>query len=399
MADLLSIIIIGERASERAHLRSSLVSSGKVRVLEETEDSARLSELVRQLKPNGVLVILNGQASLDLISHVKADHPALPVIGASGGSPCTVDMVVKAQRAGATEFLMPPLSQADIEHVVERIQSADAPRKPLKSVIACYSCRGGAGVTTLCVNLAVTLAQTYDKPTTIVDLDLQQGTVPLLFGAHPEASMSDVIQSWARLDAKLLESFHTRLKSVSHNLSCLAAPAKVTDAYDVESWHIKGLMAKLREQFGFVVIDCQHLIDAVTVEALNQADTILLVTLPDLASVYTMRRTLEIFKQLEGFTYSDEKFHIVVNRYQKDSHLHLRLEKIKEMFGEKKVQWLLADDFKSTLAALHLGAPLVQSQPKSPLVRQYLDLARAITGQAVAPEQKKKERRGLFGWK
>lgn len=394
MVEALSIMIVGDDA-ERARIRPDLVASGKVRVVDETGDAARVAELMNRSHPDSVLVILNGPASLELIRSIKMHHPSTTVVCTGSGRNCTVDMVVKSQRAGASEFLMQPLSLGEIEQVVDRVLGGERSSQPRPSVIAAYSCRGGAGVTTLCVNLAVTLAQTFDKPTTIVDLDLQHGTAPLFLGVQPEASIADVVQNWVRLDAKLLEGFHTRVKAVPR-LYCLASPAEVTDVYQVEPWHIKELIARLREQFSFVLIDCQHVIEPVTVEALNQADTILLVTLPDLASVYTTKRALETFKELEGFNYSDDKFCLVLNRYEKDSPLHMRLSEIRQMLEDQhRIDVVLADDFKAALAALQLGRPLVQSQPKSPLVKQYGDFARVITGQEVAAKNHKK---GLLGF-
>lgn len=381
------MILVGDDA-DRARLRPDLAASGKVRIVGETADATRLAEMLTRLTPDSVLVILSGPASLELIRTIKTNHPTTTVV--CTGRHCSVEIVVKAQRAGASEFLMQPLSPGEIEQVVERVLTGGRPTRPGNSVIAAYSCRGGSGVTTLCVNLAVTLAQTLDKPTTIVDLDLQHGTVPLFLGVQPEASIADVVQNWVRLDAKLLEGFHTRAPAVPNRLYCLASPAEVTDVYQVEPWHIRELVARLREQFSYVIIDCQHVIEPVTVEALNQADTVLLVTLPDLASVYTTRRALETFKDLEGFQYREDKFLLVLNRYENGSPLHMRLGEIQRLLeSQHQIDVVLADDFKAALAALQLGRPLVQSQPKSPLVRQYLELSRLITGQPISSKNHK----------
>lgn len=388
----ISIVIVGGDPEERALTRMQVGSSGKVHVVAESADYTRGLEVVGQAKPDGALIILNGDSdvSLTLVRQLSTEHASTAVMCI--GRNCSTETVIKAYRAGAMEFLMQPVSQLEIREAVEKIIAA----KPTTevddslrgSVIACYSSRGGCGLTTLSVNLATALAQSVDRLTALVDLNLQQGTAPIFFGVEPAYSIADVVHNLDRLDGQLLKSFHT---PVSDKLFCLAAPLKMGDADDVEPWHVEEILSMLRRQFATVIVDCQHWIDATALVALDHADMILLLTLLDMVSVYTTKRTLEMFQQMG---YGDDKVRIVVNRYIKNP--DLPVDKIERAFGHQ-IHLLLAENYPAALSALNLGIPLVRSQPKSPLVKQYMELARMIAGQPVTPQKKSKRRFALFG--
>ncbi|MBI3949406.1 MAG: AAA family ATPase [Acidobacteria bacterium] len=387
----LSMIIFGQDAEQRSLTRMQLISGGKVNVVAESSDYAHGLDLVKRYNPDSALLITNGksEASLDLAKQLAKEHPSTVIV--CTGTNCLTETVIKFFRAGASEFLMQPPSQAEMKEVLEKIVAARATadqNKQGEAVIACYSYRGGSGSTTLSVNLAATLAHTFEKPTTIVDLNLQQGTAPIFLGVKPVYSIADVAHNQDRLDAQLLKSFHT---PVSDNLYCLASPLKVEEADDVEPSHIELLLSLLRGQFAYVIVDCQHFIDATTVAALQQADTILLVTLLDMASIYTTKRTLEIFHKM-GL--GDDKVRIVVNRYVKDP--DVPLDKVEQVFGHR-IHLMLADDYRAALSALNLGSPLVSSQPKSPLVKQYIELAHKITGREATPKKGWKGGFSFFG--
>ncbi|MCS6803547.1 MAG: AAA family ATPase [Acidobacteriota bacterium] len=389
----ISFVIMGKDPQERAQARVQLLSTGKVHVVAESSELARGAELVEEFHPQSALIIINGDSdqALDLVRQISEEHPSTAVICTGGNIPSSV--IVKSYRSGATDFLPQPLKLEEIEEVLTKI---DAMRSRSESevltgrVFAIYSSRGGTGVTTMAVNLASQMARLTRENTVLVDLNLQYGAMPLFFGLDPEYTIADVVRNQDRLDAQLLKSF---LMRTGDNLYCLPAPLRVEEADDVQPAHVQRIVTMLRSQFTYVVVDCQHTLDVNTVTVLDLADTILLVSLVDVPSVYCTKRVLDVFRKM-GFP--EEKIKVVVNCYDKRD--GVPIEKVQEVFG-MKIETVLAEDHRSVLSSINMGHPLVVSQPKSPLVKQFSDLAGQFTGRSREAAHAKPKKWGfnLFG--
>jgi pilus assembly protein CpaE len=385
------MVIMGKDPQERALTRVQLLSTGKIHVVAESSDFGRGLDLIEECHPDSALIIINGdnEQPLDLVRRITEAHPSTAIICTGANTPSSV--IVKSFRCGATEFLCQPLKPEEIEEVLAKIdglRGQDETQTQAGKVIALYSSRGGTGVTTLGVNLATTIYRTMKESTVLVDLNLQYGALPLFFGLDPEYTIADVVRNQDRLDAQLLKSFLLR---TSDNLYCLPAPLRVEEADDVQPGHIQRIISMLRSQFTYVIIDCQHLLDANTVTALDLSDIILLVSLVDVPSVYCTKRVLEVFRKM-GF--SESKVKVLVNRYDKKD--GIPLVKVEEVFGTK-IDTVMADDHRAALASINMGNPLILSQPKSVLVKQFADLAVQLTGQSGDKSRNKKWGLGLFG--
>jgi pilus assembly protein CpaE len=387
----ISIVIMGKDPQERATTRVQLLSTGKVHVVAESSDFKRGTELIDEFHPHSALVILNGDNDqpLELIKQISQQHPSTAVICTGANVPSSV--IVKSYRAGATDFLPQPLKPEEIGEVLARIEALrgeDETQDARGRVMAVYSSRGGTGVTTLGVNLAAAIMRASSESTVLVDLNLQYGAMPLFFGLDPEYTIADVVRNQDRLDGQLLKSF---LMRTSDNLYCLPAPLRVEEADDVQPGHVQRIISMLRAQFTYVIIDCQHILDANTVTALDLADTILLVSLVDVPSVYCTKRVLEVFHKM-GFP--DSKVRVVVNCYDKRD--GVSVNKVQEVFGTG-IAMVLAEDHQSVLASINMGNPLIMSQPKSVLVRQFAELAMHLTGQSGSKDGPKKWGMNLWG--
>ena len=81
------------------------------------------------------------------------------------------------------------------------------------------------------------------------------------------------------MDAPLINSL---VAPYSSNLSLLAAPKEVDAADDIEPEHVFEVLERLRENFDWVVLDPQHTFDAITLQALDQSDEIVMVLTLDI---------------------------------------------------------------------------------------------------------------------
>jgi pilus assembly protein CpaE len=369
----ISIIIVGKDQQERSTARSQLLASGKVHVVAESSEYSRGMELVEQFNPQSALILLNGsEQPLELVKSISEKYPGTAVV--CTGTNCASNIIVKAYRSGATEFLVQPLKQEELEEVLSKIDAMQAQSDTSNrtgQVVAIYSGRGGSGSTTLAVNLAAAMVKCLKKETVLVDLNLQYGTVPLFFGVDPEYTIADVARNQDRLDTQLLKSFLVR---TADDLYCLPAPLKVEEADDVQSSHLQRLFSMLRTMFPYTVVDLGHQLDTNTVTVLDLADTILLVSLLDVPSVYSTKRVLDVFGRMG---YPGGKIRVIVNRYDRGS--DIPLEKVEQVF-QTPIETVFSEDNRSTTASINLGNPLILSQPKSPLIKQYTKLVWSVSG-------------------
>jgi pilus assembly protein CpaE len=382
----ISMIIIGPNQQERATVRTQLLASGKVHIVAESGDYNRGLELVKQFNPQAVLVALNGSLNqpLQLVERITEAHPAAVICT---GEECPPQTIVKAYRAGATDFLCQPLKS---EEVSEALAKVDAIRSDTEAashtgqIVAVYSANGGSGKTTIAVNLASALAKGLKHETVVIDFNLQCGMLPLFFGTDAGYTITDVVQNQDRLDDQLLRSY---LLQVTDRLHCLPAPAHVHEAFDVKPNHVQRVLSMLRTQFSQVVVDCQGALDNTTLTVLDMADVILLVSAPDPVSVHNTKRSLNYLQQLG---YPVDKIKVVVNRYNRKA--SVPVEKLHHVFGTR-VAAVLSEDARTTKEAMNLGQPVVFAQSDSPLIRQYAKLARIVAG---IREVEKLKRPGLF---
>jgi pilus assembly protein CpaE len=137
------------------------------------------------------------------IRQLKAQHPRLKVIAMHA----TADpkIILAAMRAGANEFLHPPLDES-LPAALERILSAaDVDEVPATRgrIIGFLSAKGGCGATTIACHIASEIHHQTRKSVLLADLDLISGLVGFLMKAPSSYSILDAIKNLARLDESL----------------------------------------------------------------------------------------------------------------------------------------------------------------------------------------------------
>jgi|DewCreStandDraft_5_1066085.scaffolds.fasta_scaffold00337_31 pilus assembly protein CpaE len=390
----MSVIVVGKDTQLRMETRAHLAATGRVHVIAESADYQRATELIGHLRPQGAVIIVNGEedAALELVRRIGREHPQMAIV--CTGKECASETIVRAYRAGAHEFLMQPPDPQELREVLERLEAllGEGHVSRTGRVVVVYSGRGGSGTTTIAVNVAAALARHTRQETVLVDLNLQYGCLPVFFGVEPTYSLTDVAHNESRLDIQLLRSFLTK---VSDGFFYLAAPLKPEEADDIFPAHLELALGLLRTQFAHILLDTSHVLDPMTIAALDHADLILLVTLGDLASLYTTKRALETFRRMG---YEAEKVRLIVNRHVKNK--EVPVEKIEDVLGQK-VAFALAEDARAALEAINMGRPIVLSEAKSPLVRQFVELAKLVAPVDVASASRGETGRGflsaLFG--
>jgi pilus assembly protein CpaE len=306
-----------------------------------------------------------GQA-LDCISQLLRLAPGISVVAT--GPADSADLVIRAIRAGAIEFLQRPISKEELGAAVEKMQrlrrAPSTPETGSGTVLSLYAIKGGLGLTTLATNLAVSLAQKKPDQVLLVDLELGHGSVGTLLNLHSPYTVVDAFGQTARLDEAFLRGLLVRHKSGLH---VLAAPATIERGRFTPEQIREGL-GVIRKYFSRVVLDLPHDLDPGTTSALEDSDEILYMVGLNVPAVRNAGAGLQAMKHL-GI--DQRKIKVVVSRA--DSREEVSLRQAREALGVP-VFWRIPNDYGTVLSSINEGEPFVVSSPRTEVARSVRQL-------------------------
>ena len=104
-------------------------------------------------------------------------------------------------RMGAIEYLYKPISRDMINHVLRPKLVGEKPRVDRSGhVVAVCGAQGGAGATSIAVNLALQLADTTKARVALLDLHLQGGETAVMLGVQPGPGLRIALENPERAD-------------------------------------------------------------------------------------------------------------------------------------------------------------------------------------------------------
>ena len=314
-----------------------------------------------------------GVRVLELLSR---EAPDLALIAAGPSLPA--DELLKVVRAGASEYLPRPFVAEDTAQAFQRVRrrlegsrpTAEA-GKPGK-VTTLFSPKGGVGVTTLAVNLAVTLHDITEESTVLVDLAPALGTAALAMGLQPRYSYLDVVQNFHRLDDELFKSF---LEVHETGVRVLASPPRAESPGGPTMDEVMGLLRLCRHHFRNVVVDAGHTLTDAAEVALREADHRLWVSTPELPTLRNLKRTLELVGDPVGGN-GRKPARLILNQFADG--LGLSVEEVTNGLG-LEVDLVIDRDPALIPESINLGRPAVLLR-KSAFQKAVDDLATRIAG-------------------
>jgi len=246
------------------------------------------------------LVVIEFGSKLDealtLLKQLRERAPHVVPVAASADS--SVQTLRAALKAGASDFMSLPLDAKELNKVLIKLTQAGGVRPATDNVgevITFCGARGGLGVTTLAVNVAVRLATRTESSVVIVDLDLQRGDVAAFLNLTPSQSLAAIAGARGEVDAVFLQDVMTRHPC---GVFVLPAPQLMEEADAVGHPEVDLLLGLLRTQFRYIIIDTSRFITGATLAALEHSDRILLLTDLSVPGVRAARRIVELLGRL-----------------------------------------------------------------------------------------------------
>jgi pilus assembly protein CpaE len=350
--------------------------------------------------PDLVVVDIRSDASSGMaaIERLRAGSGTLAIFAiAAAAEP---DLILQAMRAGANEFF--PWNAAEgsqaahateesfhgaVRRTAARREAASAGAKPPCVTHAFLGAKGGAGTTTVAVNCGVELARLTKRPTVVVDLKNNLGEVALFLGVRPRFTVLDAIENLHRLDKNFLTELVAKHKS---GLDILAGSEQFDRPNAQDAGAVEELLRVLAKTYDYVIIDAGNVINAITAAALYAADTIFLVTNPDVPSIRNAQRLVDRVRQLGA---GSERVKVLLNRAS-DQHL-ITPKQIETALGYG-IHHTFPSDYRTVSTALNSGVPLSLSN-HSEIAAQFDSFTRQLVGMSVQATPEPERKRVFLG--
>ncbi|MCZ0702396.1 septum site-determining protein MinD [Natronobacillus azotifigens] len=254
----------------------------------------------------------------------------------------------------------------------------------MAEAIVITSGKGGVGKTTTSANLGTALAL-MDKKVCLMDTDIGLRNLDVVMGLENRIiyDIIDVAQKRCKLKQALI-------KDKRFDCLYLLPAAQTSDKNDLSPEAMVEMIAELKQQFEYIIIDCPAGIEQGYKNAVAGADKAIVVTTPEKSSVRDADRIIGLLEK-ENI----ESPNLVINRIRNHMMKTGDMLAIDEIVQILSIDLLgiVADDDEVIKGSNH-GEP-VAFQPNTRASIAYRNIARRILGESV-PLMSFEEEKGVF---
>ncbi len=399
------ILVVDDIPETRENLRKLLFFESDIEVVGAATSGEEGIAIAVELKPDVVLMDINmpGIDGITATEAINQQMPSVQVIMMSVQG--ETDYLRRSMQAGAREFLIKPFSSDDLISSVRRVHELGLTRKQAQpamlapspyglvaqesgrrqqgKVITVFSPKGGTGCSTLAVNLAIALQRlSEDTSVAVVDGCLQFGDVAVLLNLHANHSIVDLAPHLDEMDYELLDSVMTAHHS---GIKVLLAPPRPEMADQVLPDVVEKVLAMLPTVYTYIVVDTSSIVSDVTLAALDAADRIVVLAVPNIPAIKDAKLFFELAEALE---YPPAKTILVLNKT--DPLNSIRPEDIQASIKHPISAQIPLDEHTASLAA-NQGVPYLMSTRSTKLAQATAVLAQYVASAVEDREEANEE--------
>jgi pilus assembly protein CpaE len=388
------VLIVDDIQETRDNLKKLLYFEDDIEIIGAASNGREGIEQAAALHPDIVLMDINmpGMDGIQASELISQQDPNIQVVMMSVQG--EADYLRRSMLAGAREFLIKPFSSEELANSLRRVHQLAAtrramapapaptappsdanfptyaPRRPqVGKVIALYSPKGGVGVSTVAVNLALALKSETHARVALVDTSLQFGDVGVLLNLPTSRTLADIAEAKNEPDEDLLNGI---LATHSSGVKVLVAPPQPETAELITPEHLRATLTLMQKMFDYIVVDTGKSISDPLLAVFDLAEQIILISTTDISALKDAKLFFEVTQKLE---YPPSKTLLILNRYENKTGIHARDI---ESNIKHPVTGVIPRDDKATTLALTRGIPVVLTQRGIPFSQALFGMARML---------------------
>lgn len=330
-------------------------------------------------------------AAAAYVQEMFAGRAALVALSASQDP----DILLRAMRAGCTEFIGGELDDAAFMETLSRLNqqwTSKAVRNVSRgSVVTFFGAKGGVGTSTLAVHLAMYLVQVHQKKTLLIDNHPELGHACIYLGIDGSRyHFHELVRNLNRLDSELLRGY---IATHSSGLEVLSSPDVCGGRKATDPESMGQTLDFLRGEYDYVVVDCPTSLDETNLSVIEASNQVYLVATPEIGGVRDLSRYVDSLSQSEQ---NVEKVKVVINRF---SAAHaVSVEQIEKAI-RLPVTIKLPNSYSEVVRSGILGEP-ISHKHKSDFSGQILKWVNGLVGATPHVEEAAPAKKSLFAlWK
>jgi len=406
MAEKIRVLIVDDIAETRENLRKLLQFEADVEVVGAARSGREAIQLAQETNPDVVLMDINMPDMDGIVAteQIRQKAPFMQVVILTVQN--DPNYMRRALQVGARDFIVKPPMPDDLISAIrragkvaleERAKSAQA-FVPMPGVmpqvmasmpvvrgkiIMVYSPKGGAGCTTVAVNLAIAL-HNEETRVALVDADLQFGDVAIFLNEQGKNTILDLAARAEELDPEIVGE--VMIKHANSGVHVLASPSRPEYAEKITAEQFAHVLQFLRQMYAYVVVDTCSYLNDLTLTVLDACDAIVLLTTQDIPSMKNNRLFLDL---LNTMNIPLSKVAFVMNRY--DKRIPITPEKVAEYLKQEIVAAIPLDE-KTVIPAVNRGIPFMLDNKTQPAARGIYTLAEALRVKLIKGDQEEAEK-------
>jgi pilus assembly protein CpaE len=371
------ILVVDDSKLSAQMIQDRLIAAGYQVIVANSGEEALVR--LRSFTPDLILsdVVMPGINGYELVARLRQQpttaHTPVIMLTSKGG----IAEKTKGFEAGADDYLVKPVEPAELELRIRALlarvaaQAGQRPHGAEAQIISVFSLKGGTGVSTIAVNLAVALAQMWQIKVPLVDLNLESGQAAMMLDIKAQNTLAQLATTPVDdIDAELLS---TCLIEHQSGVSLLPAPLRPELAEQVTSTAVNHLLSLTKGTFDYLVLDLPSTFSEVSLTALDHSSTIIVVFSPDLAAPKATTDTLNVFKVLG---YPPERIVPILNRTFPRGGLP---QKNLEAALKRKIPLLIPHEPSLFVESINRGVPAILRKPRAAAPAAIAKLAYAVS--------------------
>jgi len=383
-----SILVVSENADFSQSIAKIFRADLNLEVTTEAATFSKMNGKGTRLASENDVVIFDADPDnaeeTKAISHILSGKKTKAVFLALTEDDISLVKARKLQNIGIDEVLPKSITGSDLNDIVTGslnkngvLNLVQADRVEEGHVIAVSQARGGAGATTLAVNLAHCLTgkkgllkKVKGNRVALIDFDLQFGNAHVYLDLEDNGSFQHLLESGDTPDANYIQGM---LQKHPSGLEVLNAPAALVPLNSLTPLLVAKIINHLKAQFDYVIIDLPRAMVDWVEPVLQRSNQLLLVTDTSVPCVRQARRLKDFYSEIHiGLSVE-----LVVNREKKPMVKSAHHKDAEAALDSKFTHWLPYNP-KLARRAVDLGKPISEIASGSNLGKGFELIARSV---------------------